>query len=283
MTLTIALAFIFSLFYSLFILLQQQFLRIVIPPLQLNFFNHLSAVIFLSIFIFLIKPSLIKSVPKAGLKYAILVGLTASVFGDSLLYLGLKFSSAINWGILSLLIALVTFILAIKFLAEKSTRGKIIALMLSLVGAFIVIYRPGEKVLFIFTDLFFIAAVFMYAGANILNQKALKYLSIFQLLYFRLLSAVIVLGIVVFFSAPVIKNLPWAFIVINSLWLILGVSLVNLIIKRAGPTFFSLSLNLVPVFTVVFAAVLFKEMATIYQLTGGVLVIGSIVIFNKKF
>jgi len=282
MTLTIALAFIFSFFYSLMVLFQQQFLKTTIPPLQLNFFNNLGAVVILTIFIYSTKPSILKSIPKTGLKYAILVGLTASAIGDTLLYLGLQFSSAINWGILSLLIALVTFILSVKFLAEKSTKGKIMALILSLTGALIVIYRPGTVMGFNLGDLFFLAAVVMYAVANILNQKALEFLTVFQLLYLRLLTAVLALSLVLILTVPKIGNLPWMFIAINSLWLILAISLVNIIMKRAGATFFSLSINLIPVFTVVLAAFFFKEVATVYQLSGGVLVIGSIFLFNKK-
>ena len=282
MTLNIFLATVFSFFYSLFTLLQQRYLKTNISPIELNFFTYLGAAIILATYFFLFKPSIIKPVSRKGLTFAALVGLFASVIGDSLIYLGFTYSSVINWGILSLLIALFTFILSVKFLGEKSTKNRIFALVLSLIGAFVAIYRPGEQIILNFGDLFFMAGVIIYAVANILNKKALGFLSVFQLTFYRILTAAIILGIVVLYMTPAIKNLPWIFIFLNSVWIIVAVSLVNVIMKRAGPTFFSLSVNLVPIFTFIMATLLFREAATIYQFIGGIMVIGSIIIFSKQ-
>ena len=153
-----------------------------------------------------------------------MVGLNSSVIGDSLIFLGLLSSSAINWGILSLLIALVTFILSVKFLAEKSTKIKIIALTLSLLGAFIVVYKPGQSLIFNTGDIFFLLGVIIYAAGNLLNKKALDYLTVFQVMYFRLLTAAIILGIIIFATKQINFNLPWLFIFISSVWLIGGTS-----------------------------------------------------------
>lgn len=283
MTLNIILAFIFSFFYSLMILLQQKYLRTSISPLQLNFFTYLGSSAILTLCVLFFKRSILGSLPKSGLKYAILVGLNSSVVGDSLIFLGLLSSSAINWGILSLLIALVTFILSVKFLAEKPTKIKIIALILSLLGAFIVIYKPGQKLIFNSGDIFFLLAVIVYAIGNLLNKKALDRLSVFQVLYFRLLTASFVLGIILVLSNQINLNLPWFFIFISSIWMIMGTSLVNAITQKSGPSFFAISVNLVPIFTIVLAVFLFSELVTTYQLLGGVLVIGSILIFNKYY
>ncbi len=131
----------FCLFFSLQIVLQKKFLVSQINPLQMNFFMSLVSFILLTIYgyffnkkIFSFK--LIKPVFKPYL-IATLLWIAADLFA----IFGLKLSSSVNYSILSRTTVFFTYLMAILFFREKYFFNKIISIILSLIGSFLIVYN----------------------------------------------------------------------------------------------------------------------------------------------
>lgn len=279
---TIAVVF-FSFFYGLQTILQQTIVRNILPPLHLNFLAYSFASIFFLIYLIFFNRKSLRIKSKKGLTFGILTGLSASVVADTFVLLGLQSSSSINWGILSRLAAFVTFLLALVFLKEKSNKIKVLALIVSFIGALLVIYTPGTKLNFNRGDLFFIGGFIAFGLANIFSQKALQFLSLSQLTFSRLFSAAVVYGIVVFAFFPIKQISAWGFVIYNAISLIIGISLISLIIKKSSGSFFAVASNLVPVFIIILSILFLKEYPLPIQLVGGALIISGVILFQKGF
>lgn len=274
---------LFSFLYASLIVAQQTAVRTNLPPLHLNYFSYLLAAALLITYFFFFKREALKIKSAKGLTFAVFAGIFGSVFADLLALIGMQYSSSVNWGILSRLSTILTFLLAVLLLKERSTRAKVFSVILSSTGAFLVIYKPAGVSAFNKGDLIFLIAAASFAACNVASQKAMEYLSAGQLTLLRSVTAAIVLGAITLIFLPVKEITSPLFILYNSLNLIAGIGLVSFIIKKAGASFFSVGSNLVPIFTVLIAALVLKESPTLLQLLGGTLVIGSILLYQKKY
>jgi drug/metabolite transporter (DMT)-like permease len=273
-------AAVFSALYGLQTVLLQSIVRVFISPLHLNFLINVLATLVVGFYLLMTKPSGLKIRSPKGLGYGILAGILGSGVADLLVLLGLQSSSSINWGILSRLMILTTFLLSVLFLKERFSWLKIFSVFLSIIGAFLVVFRFQISLVFNPGDLLFLGAVIAFGFLNIISQKALEYLTVSQLTFMRVSIGAIVLAIPVFLFFPIKEVSRWSLVVLNTFFLIAGINLVNLVIKKAGASFFSLSSNLVPVFTVIFAVFLLGDQPTLFQILGGILIISSIFLFQ---
>lgn len=276
------LSLMFSLLYAATIVLQQFFLKSSINPLNLNFFTYLFSASILTIYALSFKKETFIFKSRKGLMLGIVSGIIGSVMADLAVVYGLKNSSSINWGIISRLSVLMTFFLAIFMVNEKVNLRKIIAIIISLIGVLLVVYKPGSKVILNIGDILFLVALFCFSYSNILCQQALEHITIWQLTYLRFASTAIVLGILFFVFSHFEKITVWGFIIFNGLSFIAGITLVNIIIKKAGATFFAITSNMVPIFIVIFSIFILKQAPTLFQILGGTAIIGSILIFEKR-
>lgn len=275
-------AVVFSALYGLQIVLLQSIIRVFISPLHLNFLMNLLGTLIVGLYLLATKPEALKIRSRKGLWFGVLAGILGSGVADLLVLLGLQMSSSINWGILSRLLVPATFLFSVIFLKERFSWLKILCVFLSIVGALLVIFNCQVFLSLNTGDLLFLGAVIAFGLLNIISQKALKYLSIIQLTLMRIGFGALFLALPVFFFFPIKEVVSWPLVLLNTFFLIAGINLVNLIIKKAGASFFALSSNLVPVFTVIFAVFLLKEKPTLYQVLGGLLIITSIFLFQSQ-
>ena len=278
----IAALLVFALSYSAVIVYQQQIMKSSMSPIHLNFLAYVVASVILVLGIGLFSKKDLTGHSAPGIKYGVLTGFTASVVGDIAAMAGLRFSSSMNWGLLSRLSLPVTFLLAVVFLHEKATKHKLAAVLVALLGVFLVVYRWGSVVVLNRGDLFFFVAVLGFSIGNILSKKAMNYVSSLQLSLYRIISAAIMLSFFVFFFYPIESSINWVAVVIVGLSFVLGIVLVNYIIKKAGVSFFAVGATLVPVFVMIFSVLFMHEQPRAMQLLGGVLIISSILLFEKK-
>lgn len=222
------------------------------------------------------KSLLIKSA--RGWSFGILCGISASVLADSFILIGLQTIPSLNWGILSLLTTPLTFAFAVMWLSERLKVSKILAVLLSIVGALLVVVQSNQRLDLGLGNIWFIAAVLFLTIANIFNQSALRTLTILQLNFIRLLTAVVILGLglVIF---PSHGQIVWWMAVFNGTAILIGMTLISLTIKKAGVAFFSLGSNLVPIFIAIFSLVIYGTRPTPLQIIGGGLIIFSIWLF----
>lgn len=222
------------------------------------------------------KSLLIKSA--RGWTFGILCGISASVLADSFILIGLQTMPSLNWGILSLLTTPLTFAFAVMWLSERLKVSKILAVLLSIVGALLVVVQSNQRLDWGLGNVWFLTAVFFLTIANIFNQSALRTLTILQLNFIRLLTAVVILGLglVIF---PSHGRVVWWAPVLNGTAILIGMTLISLTIKKAGVAFFSLGSNLVPIFIAIFSLIIYGIWPTFTQVIGGGLIIFSIWLF----
>jgi len=273
---------LFAVFYSGLIIYQQQMMRTSMSPIHLNFLAYVVASFILIVGLSLFHRKSLIQHSKKGMIWGMLTGLSASIIGDISAMAGLRFSSSINWSLISRLSLPTTFLLVALFLHEKITKEKLLALTAALIGVVMVVYKWGATVTFNKGDVFFILAMVGMSVGNILSKKAMEYVSSIQLSLYRIVSAAILLSMYVLFFFPIPGAIDWIPPIIMGSCFVFGIVLVNYVIQHAGVSFFTIGATLVPVFVMLFSIVFLQERPMFTQLLGGVFIISSIFIFEHK-
>ncbi|MEA3357039.1 MAG: DMT family transporter [Patescibacteria group bacterium] len=271
----------FSLLYSLFVVIQQKFVRTSLHPVQINAFSNAFALILVLLFARVFSPHEFKVKHKKGLKYALVSGLFAAVFADLFVLYGLQISSATNASILLKLTIILTFAFSMIAFKQKITKYKILSIFIALAGTVLIVFDFEHGYTINLGDLLFLGAVLSYSLANIANQKASKYLSTIQILIFRSLSATVILIPISLLFFPIATFPSIGLITFNGIVIATGCFLVTTIIRNSNASFFEIISSLIPVFTIILSYFFFKDLPTAYQIIGGLLIIGSIPIFLK--
>jgi len=272
----------FAAFYALQIVFQQIYVRAAVEPLHLNFLSYaLSSIILTFYFLFFNKKALIIK-PNKNILFLFCFALVGWMLADFFAVTGLKFSSSINYSILSRLMIFVVFILSVFFLNEKIKLNKIFSSILAVAGSILVVYKFNSQIVINTGDLFFLGTVLVQSISSVARQKVTKHVSSLQLTYLMFTYAAIILGIITFIFFPIKQPVSYKFIIFNSLSGLIGFSLVNFAIQKGGAVFFTLTANLLPVFTIIFSFFILKQLPLPTQIIGGILIIFSIFLFQKK-
>lgn len=275
----LAASLLFSLVYGATIVFQSNVIKNSMDPLFLNLVSYCFASILIIAYAFYTKFNFSK-ISRIGLSWAVLTSIFASILGDSFVMLGFLESSSVNWGILSRLTLPGTFLFGLILLREKGKINHVFSMILALLGALLVVYKPGVAFSLNPGDLYFILAITFYSLANITSQKASLTLSTFELASIRILFATVVFAIIIPFI-NISHSINWLFSLFNGSMIIFGTFIVTYIIKTAGANFFAITSNLIPVFTAAITFFIFHESLTNGQLIGGLLVIASILLFQS--
>jgi len=218
-----------------------------------------------------------------GRLLAALIGMGAVGYvGQSYLYLSsIKYASAGLIALLLYLYPMFVFILSVIFLHEKITAVKVIALVLSLVGAGLTVDPDGGQLLGV---VMIISAALIYSVYIIVGANVTKQVSAFQSSAVIFMSAGAVFGILTFANGV---HLPQS----NTGWLaMLGMVIFSTIIpittflaglEIVGPTNAAMLSTLEPVVTVLLAAWLFGERLTPITLLGGGLILAAVIILTR--
>jgi drug/metabolite transporter (DMT)-like permease len=214
---------------------------------------------------------------------AMLIGMGALGYvGQSFLYLtSIKYASTGLIALLLYLYPMFVFILSVIFLHEKVTAVKIIALVLSLVGAGLTVDPDGGQLLGI---VMIIAAALVYSVYIVVGANVMKHVTAFQSSAVVFMSAGAVYGMLTFANGV---HLPQS----NTGWLaMLGMIVFSTIIaittflaglEIVGPTNAAMLSTLEPVVTVLLAAWLFGERLTPITLLGGGLILAAVIVLTR--
>jgi drug/metabolite transporter (DMT)-like permease len=218
-----------------------------------------------------------------GRLLATLIGMGALGYvGQSFLYLSsIKYASAGLIALLLYLYPMFVFILSVIFLHEKVTAVKVVALVLSLVGAALTVDPDGGQLLGV---LMIICAALVYSVYIVVGANVTKQVTPFQSSAVIFMSAGAVYGMLTFANGV---HLPQS----NTGWLaMLGMVVFSTIIpittflaglEIVGPTNAAMLSTLEPVVTVLLAAWLFGERLTSITLFGGVLILVAVIILTR--
>jgi len=218
-----------------------------------------------------------------GRLLATLIGMGALGYvGQSFLYLSsIKYASAGLIALLLYLYPMFVFILSVIFLREKVTAVKVVALVLSLVGAALTVDPDGGQLIGV---LMIIAAALIYSVYIVVGSNVTKQVTTFQSSTVIFMSAGAVYGVLTFANGI---HLPQS----NIGWLaMLGMVVFSTIIpittflaglEIVGPTNAAMLSTLEPVVTVLLAAWLFGERLMPVTLLGGMLILVAVIVLTR--
>ncbi len=213
------------------------------------------------------------------------------LFGFNLFqHLGLKSTTAINGSLINSATPILIIILSRFILREKLNSVQLAGVIISFLGVGWVITKGSlaviQSVKLNSGDLLtFIAAAFwalytIYSRKPTLQYSALTvtaYASVFASIYFA------PIGLTQYYQTPV-QTFSWGLffalsytITVAVLGLVAWIKGVSII----GPSKASIFMNLMPVFTFIFAYIFLDETITLSQLVGGIFVVGGVYLTNK--
>ena len=262
-----------------------------IPPFTLNFYRWTFAWIILA-------PFTLKEIIEKknyileNIKLIIILGITSITIFNSIVYYSLNFTQVISGVLMISTIPVMIIIFCWLLKIEKTNIFQILGVIFSLCGVVVIITKANLNILlnlnFNKGDLWMVVAMFSWALYSALLRK--KKLELSQL---SLLQTIISAGLVFLLPAYLIElalgykaNIHLPFILTLTyvvlfpglasfiLW-IKGISIIGS--NRAG-----IFLHLIPIFSTIFAIIIFKEKFMLYHLIGAILIISGIILSSKK-
>jgi len=262
-----------------------------IPPFTLNFYRWTFAWLILAPFTLkeIIEK---KSYILENIKLIIILGITSITIFNSIVYYSLNFTQVISGVLMISTIPVMIIIFCWLLKIEKTNIFQILGVIFSLCGVVVIITKANLTILlnlnFNKGDLWMVVAMFSWALYSALLRK--KKLELSQL---SLLQTIISAGLVFLLPAYLIElalgyraNIHLPFILTLTyvvlfpglasfiLW-IKGISIIGS--NRAG-----IFLHLIPIFSTIFAIIIFKEKFMLYHLIGAILIISGIILSSKK-
>ncbi len=262
-----------------------------IPPFTLNFYRWTCAWLILAPFTLneIIEK---KNYILENIKLIIILGITSITIFNSIVYYSLNFTQVISGVLMISTIPVMIIIFCWLLKIEKTNIFQILGVIFSLCGVVVIITKANLTILlnlnFNKGDLWMVVAMFSWALYSALLRK--KKLELSQL---SLLQTIISTGLVFLLPAYLIElalgykaNIHLPFILTLTyvvlfpglasfiLW-IKGISIIGS--NRAG-----IFLHLIPIFSTIFAIIIFKEKFMLYHLIGAILIISGIILSSKK-
>ena len=262
-----------------------------IPPFTLNFYRWTFAWIILA-------PFTLKEIIEKknyileNIKLIIILGITSITIFNSIVYYSLNFTQVISGVLMISTIPVMIIIFCWLLKIEKTNIFQILGVIFSLCGVVVIITKANLNILlnlnFNKGDLWMVVAMFSWALYSALLRK--KKLELSQL---SLLQTIISAGLVFLLPAYLIElalgykaniHLPFiltlTYVVLfpglaSFIFWIKGISIIGS--NRAG-----IFLHLIPIFSTIFAIIIFKEKFMLYHLIGAMLIISGIILSSKK-
>lgn len=203
---------------------------------------------------------------------------------------GLSFTDASKAALIINLLPIFTIYLSAKLLKEKTSVRQKISMVFALLGVYILVTNLRFDFIFFYKDIIgalFVSGAVIAAGLyDVFSKKILhKYDPLF------LAGHVMVIGFFLFlpFYFFIEKKIITVFSVqtlISLLYLALVASffaywILYRAIKKIGVSRTTTFHYLIPLFAAIFAFFILKEKITIFTITGGLIIIGSVYVFSK--
>lgn len=259
-----------------------------IPPITFAFLRWLVAfIIFLPIAYHRTK----KEWPmlKQHFGAVILLALTGVAAFNTLVYIGLHYTTSINASLMNSTTPIMIYILSFLLLKERLTRFQAIGTLVSLTGVLFIISGGSLESLLAFSfnkgDLIVLAAVFCWSVYSLLIKKyAGKLPGYSTFLVTIAIGALMLLPFTTYELLTTPQTIEWS---ISTISAILYVGIVASIVAflswntgviALGANKAGIYLNFIPVFATIFAVIFLNEQLLIAQVVGGIAVIAGVFI-----
>jgi drug/metabolite transporter (DMT)-like permease len=265
----------------------------IFPPLTLTFFRFLFALPF--IFLLLWRKEPVNLLPKPKQLAPLFVLGTIGTLGyHFFFFLSLRYTTAINSSLIGSTNPMITAVLAVIFFKEKISIGRILGIVVSLLGVFCVITGLDSQVVLSLSfnrgDLLMLSGVLCFSLYALLSRKFMRQYRITPLAataYTFLVCTILSLVLGSIFEKPLAAIMQAE----SGVWLeILYMAILSSVvgyyfqlnaINQIGAPKTAMFINLVPVFTIVLAATVLGEAISILKITSASLIILGVYLASK--
>ncbi|WP_288355519.1 DMT family transporter [uncultured Cycloclasticus sp.] len=227
-----------------------------------------------------------------GWKEVFLIALSGTVAYQAIVYFGLRYTTAINVGLINSLAPIAVAFAAAFYLKEKLGRQHWIAAFVSVIGLVFILSKGSMESLYALRfnkgDLFILGSIFIWAVYSIAAKLAMaKVTPLVVTALGILLSTFIVIPLGVYEANYLIKPVINAEVIMAVVFIGIGPTVLSLLfwnkgVMIIGPARASLFLNMVPIYVIVLSSLLLDEVLHDYQLIGMVLIIGGSLYANRQ-
>ncbi|MFY3790864.1 DMT family transporter [Ureibacillus sp. MALMAid1270] len=222
----------------------------------------------------------------------IVLALTGVASFNTLVYIGVYFTTSINGSLMNSLTPIFLYILSFVFLKIKVSRNQIFGTAISLIGVVIILTKGSIENLINFTfnlgDLIVIVAVFCWSIYSLLVKQYADRLPGFSTFLVSIgLGAIMLMPFSMYELANLESPINWSAKTIGAI-LFLGIfaSIVAFLcwnkgVVEIGANRAGIFLNLIPVFVTIFATIFIGEQLHFAQILGGLAVIGGVILTNR--
>lgn len=263
-----------------------------IPPITLAFLRWCVAFI---IFLPIVYKRTIRewSMIKDNWIAVIVMSLTGVACFNTLVYIGLYYTTSINASLMNSSTPIIIYILSFIFLKERLSKFQIFGTALSLTGVLFIISGGSLQSLLQFSfnkgDLIVLLAVFCWGVYSLLVKQYAG-----RLPGYSTFLVTIALGALMLLPFTIVELLTTSVAIVwspSTIGAILYVGIVASIIAflswntgvvALGANRASIYLNFIPLFAAIFAVIFLNETLLFSQIIGGIAVICGVLISNKK-
>ena len=214
----------------------------------------------------------LRTVPKVGIYVLLGMGLN-SIILTILEPFAIKFSTAINYSFLIRSVLLFTVLFAVMFLNEKLTRKKVVLVVLTLIGAYLLTTKGQLISLSLGDGLTLLEAVLIAFGNNILGKLSTKNMSANIASAGSFFVSIVPVSVIALINNAVsFPKFPF---------LLLGITIFSILItlmrfrayRHASASYVTMVFSFTPVFVTLIAYLLLHEVITPIQIVGGGLMV----------
>lgn len=263
-----------------------------IPPIILSYFRWIIALIF---FLPIAWKSFKNDWQQIRKHWIIVVvlGLTGIATFNTLVYIALHYTTAINASLMNSTTPIVIFLLSVLFIKEKLTKKQIIGALLSLVGVLFIISRGSLTLITSFSfnsgDLIMLFAVLCWSVYSLLvKQFSTKLPGNSTFLTSIIVGIIALTPFFLFEWSMEYTAINWSITtVLAILYIGIFASIVAFLswnegVVRLGASKAGIFLNFIPLFATIFAVIFIGETLQLSQLFGAIFVITGVYLATKK-
>lgn len=223
----------------------------------------------------------------------IILALTGVAAFNTLVYIGLHYTTSINASLMNSSTPIIIYILSFLFLKERLTKFQLFGTLLSLAGVLFIISGGSFESLFAFSfnkgDIIVLVAVFCWSIYSLLIKKyAGKLPGYSTFLVTIALGALMLLPFTVYELLTTSQAIIWGTSTIGAIFYVgIIASIVaflswNTGVVALGANKAGIYLNFIPVFATIFAVLFLDEKLLVAQVVGGIAVIAGVFITTIK-
>lgn len=222
---------------------------------------------------------------KNNFRHFIVLGVCFSGFGILLKLWGLSHTTATNAAFIMSLSSLAAVLFAFFFLKEKAPK-RFYAIAVMMIGGVYLVTTGGVRLLPRIGDIIIFGLAFLIGFMQVYGKKVLKTLSVLETSFGRSLVGMLFLGLLIPIFSPggfsTIPSFPVLLLVMaNGITFSGSILLFYKALQVEGASNTGMFALLVPVFTAGFGYSLLGEFLNIYQVIGGLVILGGSLLISR--